>query len=469
MKKNYSTLLLLGCVSLSLFTVSCKQANKALVGDSILPVVVSEEPVQDPLPNLDQLALESAFNDTSTADVVLLDKLATVPVQKIDWLLSKYGKSTWFYEKKLSGTSFSKEQYLNLLRIVYAPTTPVNKKDQELATYAVQYSLYEALNSQVKDSHLQDLAIYVHSRPFLLKAVQHSPSLIRYVPRELPFFSDVAVAALKASPTSFDYLSLVDRLSDGVLIQLYRSKDALPQSELRYKKMALDYASVDLASKFVALDGMALQLAPDSKKDNTKVVLAAITRTPAAVEFASPRIQSAVADGGLKSLKFLPQVASSDAGDILEELATEKGTKQAFGFKSLQDVVRDVSLITRIEEAKQRTLSTLYLIADAGLRGSVYFALFQPESTHYLASIIYAKSNGTFVFQDYVATYEGKKSANIWYSGDSGDLTPDEFKVLGISKNGSLVELDLSWTQVKTIKNYRLIEQSSGKFQAFSL
>lgn len=434
----------------------CKKTKETVATDL---VPEAQAPVVETLPEKKE---ERKIASREMADI---EKMS---MPKIDWMYDKVGRSTWYYEAQIDENTFTEDEYKQLMKIVYSSTDEDDRIIKHAATYALQYSAFEALeNGSVNDTVLAFKSA-LYSEDFLSAAVQESPSLIGYLPVELSYYDTISVIAIENNPFAFDYMPLIKKSSDASVSALFKSRDIFHHGDRSFKKWALEYASTDQAVRFAQKDGNILEYAPYRLTSNPKVVLAAVKQNPNSLRFADELIQTRVQQEGLGALTKPDIGTTIDIIPEKTETLSDGTILTTYDFDSVREVVIDSSRINAIESAFEKPLNNLWQVARGGNFGDVFIAVFEPIDTHRLGAVILIKPDGSIVSKSYPAVYDPRSPESVWFDRDNGVFTPENFRLLSFSSTDEGAEIELVWVQNDVSKPFRFTE-SNGTFKASEL
>jgi hypothetical protein len=431
-----------------LTATGCKK-TKETVSSDLIPEQQQEEVVAEVAP------VKKVERKKVSREMADIEKMA---MPKIDWMYDKVGRSTWYYEAQIDADTFTEEEYTQLMKVVYSSAEGDDRIVKHAATYALQYSAFEALENGLENEAVKALKPALYSEDFLTVAVEESPSLIGYLPTDLASYDTVSVVAIENNPFAFDYMPLTKKASDPAVSALFKSKDIFHHGDRSFKKRALEYASVNQAVRFVQRDGNILELAPHRLTSNPRVVLAAVKQNPNALRFADEMLQTQVQQEGLGALT--KQGAGTTADIIPEKTETtpDGSQKTTYEFDSVREVVIDTDVVSAIESRFEKSLNNLWRIARGGNFGDVYVAVFEPIDTHRLGAIVLIKPSGDIVSKSYPAVYDPRQPESVWFDRDNGNFAPENFRLLGFSKTSDTSEIELVWVQNDVSKPFRYIE-----------
>lgn len=441
---------------LVVLTTGCKKTQETVSKDLVpeeKPVV--QEEVVIPKPERKKISREMAS----------IEKMS---MPKIEWMYDKVGRSTWFYEAQIDENTFTEDEYKQLMKIVYSSSEEDDRIVKHAATYALQYSAYEALENGSVDDTIKELKPALYSEDFLASAVEESPSLVGYLPTDLEHYDNTSVIAIENNPFAFDYLPLRKKSSDASVSALFKSKDIFHHGDRSFKKRALEYASVNQAVRFAQKDGNILELAPYRLITNPKVVLAAVKQNQNSLRFADETIQTRVQQEGLGALTKPNAGVISDIIPEKTETLANGSIKTTYEFDSVREVVIDDAIVSTIETKFEKSLNNLWKVAKGGNFGDVYIAVFEPIDTHRLGAVILLKPDGSHVSKSYPAVYDPRTPESVWFDRDNGVFAPENFRLLGFSRTSDISEIELVWVRNEESKPYRYTE-SESTFKASEL
>lgn len=98
---------------------------------------------------------------------------------KVDWLVTRFGESTWYYSQKLDMTSFSMDDYRNLMAAA--------ANGNEGAWDALLYTILTHLKNNPYDANYAYLKKHLYSEEYLASVIQYPyvwnlPQLFEYIP-----------------------------------------------------------------------------------------------------------------------------------------------------------------------------------------------------------------------------------------------------------------------------------------------
>ena len=439
--------------------------NKWLVCFIVSLLVISGCKQKEIIPELSTEEQPEMNININVPDSDSLSVITSMPLAKLDWFFNRYGKSTWYYETQINPYEFSEDEMKQLLKTVLSSNNELNCHQ---AAYALQYSFYTNGSQETANENFIEISDVLYKSPILQSLVKQSPTIIRYISQQQPDYLDIAVMAVKSNPLSFDVLPLTIKMNSSVLVALFNSKDFFHHGEIQFQKRALAYSSKRELAQFMQRDGLLLQYLPPRYKDDPFVVLSAVKQTKEAETFASTRLQQIINRQGIKGLLEASEPTEPDIAFTTE--TDEDGlTKTTYDFLAEDNIVLDSALINRIEVTKSRTVTQLWQLGNAGQYGSLYLAVFQPTGPHFLASLVYEKSDTDLIFNDFPATYSKKTPDTLWFKNDSGIIGPHNFKMLSLISVNDSIQIEYTRINGEVSASYRLIESNKGRFKQSTL
>jgi hypothetical protein len=406
-----------------------------------------------------ELNEELALVSQADIDAALLAPFESMPMPSIDWLYDRAGRSTWYYETKISLNTFSESEYRSLIKYVYSFPLDSDSSSKSAAVYALQYSAYKALATDSANDIVLSFKDVLLSQPFLKKAVSDSLSLIQYVPRYLPHYMDVIVESIEFNPLSFDYIDLRYKISPEPISALFKSNDIFIYGDRHFKKRALEYSSIDIGKTLMSSDGHYLELAPMRLKMDPAVVMSAVKQRPSSIKYAEESLQNIIQEKGLSALS---EITTAPSIIPEETLTRENGDiMTSYIFESTREVVVDHELIDLVENSIQRRLLELWKIAEGGNFGDVYIAKFQPDGVNYLGALLLITNDNRVVTKTFPALYDPKKPNSVWFDGDSGQFLPENFRLLALTRSNDRASIEYTWEKNSMSKPFRLIQNET--------
>ena len=454
--KNKGTLLSLFLLAVVLSTTGCKKTEDTVSAD-LTPKEDIEAVADAPEKKVERKKV--------SREMANIEKMS---MPKIEWMYDKVGRSTWFYEAQIDSETFTEDEYKQLMKVVYSSSEDDDRIVKHAATYALQYSAFEALENGVVNDTLKDLQPALYSEDFLDAAVQESPSLIGYLPSDLTHYDEISVVAIQHNPFAFDYMPLNKKASDAAVSALFKSKDIFHHGDRSFKKRALEYASINQAVRFAQKDGNILELSPYRLISNPRVVLAAVKQNPNSLRFADEMIQTQVQQEGLGALTKQNAGVSADIIPEKTETQADGTVLTTYEFDSVREVVVEADIVDKIESSFEKPLNNLWRVAKGGNFGDVYIAVFEPIDTHRLGAVILIKPSGDLVSKSYPAVYDPRTPESIWFDRDNGVFAPENFRLLGFSTSKDVSEIELVWVRNEESKPFRFTE-SGSTFKASEL
>jgi len=390
------------------------------------------------MPKKEETMIDSSAEKPGDSDLSknpIYQKVAEKNNPKIDFLYEKYTDATWYYPLKFNDTTFSSENYIELLSAA-KNSGPEKYMDKHCATFALQFSLYKGLDQKLPT--VFDFKPVAYSEIVLNELFKESPSLIQLLPESHPQYQTWVRSSLQHHSDAFDYLPLRIKLSPETLLTLVDVPDDVGLTQQK----AMAYASVTAAQQLVEKNGLLLAYALPEYQDNKYVVLAAIKNNPDAIAYASDPLKTAIKTNGIASLVTLQSTRS-------------------YGPVFLS-VVKDLPLISRIEKKTGLVVTELWYLAPIGNKGKIMLCLFKPTQ-QYEAGIVVLTDQDDLLVHRKTASFD--KMPHVWDMNDNGKFDPSKFKVSRVISAVSPIQIELSQLYNNALKTSVLTQTSDGRLE----
>ena len=390
------------------------------------------------MPKKEESMIDSSTEKPEDLDLSknpIYQKIVEKSNPKIDFLYEKYTDATWYYPLKLNESTFSSENYIELLSAA-KNSGPEKYMDKHCATFAIQYSLYKGLDQKLPT--VFELKPVAYSEHILNELFKESSSLIQLLPENHPRYQTWVRSAIQHHADAFDYLPLRVKLEPETLLNLLDVPDDIGLTQQK----AMAYASVTAAQQLVEKNGLLLAYAIPEYQDNKYVVLAAIKNNPDAIAYASDPLKTTIKTNGISSLITLQSSRSY--------------------VPAFLSVIKDLPLISRIEKKTGLILTELWYLAPIGSKGKIMLALFKPTQ-QYEAGIIIVTDQDFLLIHRKTASFD--KIPHVWDMNDNGKFDPSKFKVSRVISAVSPVQIEVSQLYNNALETSVLTQTSDGRLE----